>query len=510
MPYIARLIIIAALFVPWAPVSAQSAAELEQSFVELAGKVRPSVVVVICEREVSWLPTISNWHLLDARESSGRLSLTPETVRQKRQKSAASGFVIDDQGHIVTAASALNLGGTISVGPPGQPIREAEIVGIDELANVAVLRTLKNGLVPAPLDPNPGIRVGQWVVSVANPYGLTGSVTIGTVSGKDRYLESDQALYFGLVQITNPINPGEMGGALVDLKGKVVGMLSFSYEDQGRHGQGRTNVNFAIPLPRVLRSARQIIALGSVRRAWLGVTVTEARDGSQGVVVVSTQANSPASGAGVRPGDLILEVDGKPIGHPRELQAAVLGLDPDTAIEVAMIRGEKRLTQTIELAPAPRDRPSGGAGHAGAYIGAGLRDLTSEMRSALGVSNRGAVIVGETIFGSPAARTGIRPGDVVLKLSGEEVLSVRHCDSVLSRCRPGQDVEIEVFRDGVLIPLRVRLVPLPPGSRVSFVSPGSPSRSRTGSGIEEELFRLRKQIEELQREVERLREAGGD
>jgi len=508
MHYVARLIIIVAFLAPSASTSAQSVADLEQAFVELAEKVRPSVVVVLCEREVSWNPTISNWHLLGARESSGRLSRKPKAIHQKRQKSAASGFVIDDGGHIVTAASALNLGGTVSVGPLGQPVRKAEIVGIDELANVAVLRTQKTGLVPAPLDSSPGIRAGQWVVSVANPYGLAASVTVGTVSGKDRYLESARAFYFGLLQITNTINPGEMGGALVDLKGKVVGMLSFRYEDQSRHGEGRTNVNFAIPLSRVLRSARQIIASGSVPRAWLGVTVTEARDGSRGVVVVSTRENSPASAAGVRPGDLILEVDGKPIGHPRELQAAVLGLDPDTAVKVAMVRGEERLTQTIKLAPAPKERAADGMGHAGAYLGAGLRDLTSEMRSALGVPHRGAVIVGETIFGSPAAQTGIRPGDVVLRLSGEEVLSVRHYESVLSRCRPGQEVAVEVFRDGVLIPLRVHLAPLPPGSRVSFVSPGSPSLRRVRSGLEEELFRLREQIEELQGEVKRLRKGG--
>jgi serine protease Do len=489
---------------------AETLAGLEEAFVAVAEKARPSVVVVLCEREVSCLPGISNLHLLDRKQSTAKYTLSSKAVQQKRQRSAASGFVIDEKGHIVTAASALSLGGAVFIKPPVGPRREAKVLGIDELANVALLQTEPTGLVPAPLGRDDDPRTGQWVVSVANPYGLPGSVSVGTVSGTNRYLESDWCSYFGLLQVTNPINPGEMGGALVDLSGKVVGMLSFSYEDPDRLGETKTNVNFAIPASRVLRSVRQILEFGEARYVWLGVVVAEAKDGSQGVVVLDAQKDSPASKSGLQPGDLILKVNGQPAEHPQQFQTMVMSLYPGDEVSLAVVRGEKSLSLSAALVQRPGSAASAQARRGGGDVGIGLHDLTSEMRQALGVSLNGGVLVGETVLGSPATKTGIRPGDVVVKVSGKEILSVRHYDSLLAQCGPGQEVEIEVYRDGVLIPLRVRLAPLPPGSQVSYVGAGSSSRFRPGRGVEEELFRLREQVESLQREIERLREGHGN
>ena len=487
------------------PAQAGPPADIQDALAGIADKVRPAVVIVTCEREVARLRILSTLTLGSPHRSSARIINNSSPIRTKIQRSVASGFAIDDQGHIVTVPSALNLGGRVMVQLLDGQKREARIVGVDEVASVAVIKTDPSDLMPVPFAGSANLRVGQWVATIANPYGLQGSVSAGAVSGLRRYVEGRSRAHIGLIQITNPIHPGELGGALADLNGRVIGMLCFSHHRPVEGGHLGMNVSFGVPAERILRSARQIIAGGKAVHGWLGVSVREPGDGSQGAVIARIHPDSPLRQAGFLPGDQIIRFREAAVVSPRELQALVFACDPETEAKMSALRGGKELQASVRLARAPEGRLPAEDGPKSAYLGAGLRELTDHLRGVLGVTNRGGVLVAETIVGAPAASDGMQPGDVVLKLGGEPVLSLKHWQDRFSSCRPEQDVMIEVCRKGIRIPLRVRLAAPPPGSQVTYVQRSEFNRYRTSGGLEEELFRMWQQMEALRREVESLR-----
>jgi S1-C subfamily serine protease len=420
----------------------------------------------------------------------------------------ASGIVVDDRGHVVTLASALYLPGRILVQPPDEPGLDAKLVGVDESLNLAVLKAVGGRLTPAPLAKNPDLRTGKMVASVANPYGLQGSLSIGLISGLDRYLESLTACYAGLIQVTNPIHPGEMGGALVDLQGNIIGMLCYRYDDHGKPGQNLNDVNFAIPMDRVWNSASQLIEKGKVLHGWLGVTVASPQDGSHGAVMVAMEPDSPALQAGLKPGDLIVGIDNREVPHPQTLQSAVLASLPGTSMSLTVLRDvdgkEERLQKVVRLGQAPEITHDALAGAEPAWLGAGFEDLTREFQAAYTPNIASGVLVAQTVSGSLAETSDLRPGDVIVRVAGRTVLNLRNFSEYLSQCRVGQEVEIWVHRGGALVPVRLRLPPPPPGM-VSYWRPsGTRLAPESRPENEREVDRLRDRVSSLQNQLRQL------
>ncbi|MBI2193456.1 MAG: PDZ domain-containing protein [Planctomycetes bacterium] len=481
--------------------------QFQQALMTLAERVRPAVVLVTSEREISALPDVPDiqWVPSSAEDMPSKRG-RPQT-RRFIQRSVASGFVIDRAGHVVTLARALNLPARIRVksirGDEG-PVR---LMGVDECSNVAVLELedQREDFLPAPLAEEPVFRIGQWVASIANPYGLEGSVSPGTVSGVNRYLESLSACYLGLVQITNPINPGEIGGALAGLDGRVVGMLCSSYADSVQPIGNGANVNFAIPIDQVLRSARQIIEEGRVAHGWLGVTVAAPQDGSQGAVVVSVASETPAALAGLQPGDLIVGLGPERVLRPRHLQALVLASRPGTSVELNVLRVDERRKVTVQLCQSPPEAYACLSQTSRGWLGAGMKEINGEMRAAFGLEGLEGVLITETVHGSPVVQAGLRAGDVVLEIARQKVRGLVDCQRYLSEWGPGEELDLKVFRDGDVLSRRVRLVPFPPGAPVPGIREDSRPTAPTAQEIlEQEVLKLRQEVEALRKEVGRL------
>ncbi len=258
-------------------------------------------------------------------------------TRDRAVEGIGSGFIFDRKGHILTNYHVIQDADEItSVTLPGGRQLEVELVGADERTDVAVLRALGRDLPHIPLGTSEDLMIGEWVIAIGNPFGTMmrdpqPSVSVGVISANHRRVSREvgggDRLYQDLIQTDAAINPGNSGGPLVNAKGEVVGVNTMIFSSSGGH-QG---LGFAIPVDRVKRVAAELIEFGRRRNPWIGIhgeAVGELADltiqqlglaVSQGVLVTEIYRTAPAFEEGLRPGDVILKMNGKAVDHPSEM-----------------------------------------------------------------------------------------------------------------------------------------------------------------------------------------------
>ncbi|MGH8517082.1 MAG: PDZ domain-containing protein, partial [Panacagrimonas sp.] len=304
------------------------------------------------------------------------------------------------------------------------------------------------------------LRPGQWVFAIGSPFTFDYSVTAGIVSAKGRNLQSEQ--YVPFIQTDVAINPGNSGGPLFNLDGEVVGINSQIYSQSGSF-QG---VSFSIPIDVAAKVARQLRDTGKVTRGWLGVVVQEVdrnlaqsfgMERAEGALVSRVMPDSPAEETGIKPGDVILSFNGEPLPSSGSLPPLVGSVDPGQIVALSVVRDGKPIEFKVEIGvlderdtetdpelaqgPSPRMEPPRDA-----PLGLVVSSLSDEQRRALRVLSGGVRV--EQVTGGPAVAAGIRPGDVVLSLAGQEVDSPERFAEVVGRLTPGTTVPILVSRDG--------------------------------------------------------------
>ena len=319
------------------------AESLSVSFRKAARKALPSVVTV---RPVVQVPAVAGPGLSipPVPEFLDPWGPLPQSVPPRER--GGSGVVVDAaKGLILTNFHVIDGAGQVVVTLPGGKERVARAVRADPKSDLAVIQIEPGGLVQATWGDSEALDVGDWVLAVGQPFGLSDTVTAGIVSGKGRGV--GLALYEDLIQTDAAINPGNSGGPLVNMKGEVVGINTALKTVGG----GYEGVGFAVPASRARRVAGDLAESGRVRRSFLGINVRRAdaatleRLNVPGATVVSAVApDSPAKAADLRPGDILLKVEGRPVVGPGPLQAMV---------EVAPVG--KPLTLTIEREGKLRD-----------------------------------------------------------------------------------------------------------------------------------------------------------
>lgn len=417
------------------------AANGQLSFADLVERVSPAVVSVLTERKV------------DVAEFDGRI---PEDLQDmfrfrfgfpeggsgddfggsRRQSAQGSGFFVDGAGHIVTNNHVIDGADEITVRLTGGKTLKAKLVGADPLTDLAVLKVdPPQGQAFVQFTDDPRLRVGDWVVAVGNPYGLSGTVTAGIVSAIGGEGRDGQFLDF--IQIDAPINRGNSGGPTFDLKGRVVGVNTAIYSETG----GSVGIGFAIPAAVAKQTVAQLIKSGSVSRGFLGVSslqnVTEdlaaalGRKTTNGVLVGDVVAESPAAKAGVEPQDIVVAVNGKPVADVRELTRAVAALPPGSKASVKIVRNgvERTLAVTLQERPAegapPSTRESApNEDKLSSELGLRVTELSQSARAQFRIPEgvTGVVITGVK-GNSPAEDAGLRPGMVILQADGKAVTS---------------------------------------------------------------------------------------
>jgi serine protease Do len=406
------------------------------SFADLVERVSPAVVSVTAEAmqtvdDQAGLPD----NLPDPFRDLFKQFKQGRPLAQKAT-SMGSGFIVDKSGLIVTNNHVIDGAKKIKVKLPDGRSFDAKLIGTDAATDVSLLKIQSDRPLPTVEFGNDRqLRVGDWVVAVGNPFGLSNTVTAGIVSSIGRDLGGTNQPYTDFIQIDAPINRGNSGGPTFNLSGQVVGMNSMIFSPTG----GSVGIGFAIPASTVREVVAQLEAHGHVARGWLGVQIQSVTPevaaslgiaDPKGAIVAGVVPDSPAAKAGLRQGDVIVAVNGKEVQDSQGLTRRVAGLAAGTSAAFTVVRDGARKTVQVAIGQRKDDRvasavqatPSGEAGATGSAMGLGLSSVTPDLRRTYNVAGEvQGVVVTKVDPDSDAADKGVQPGDILLAVNNRTV-----------------------------------------------------------------------------------------
>lgn len=380
----------------------------------------------------------------------------PSPYGEAPTRGMGSGFIVSEEGLILTNAHVVDGADEVTVKLTDQREFKAKVVGLDKLTDVAVLRIHAGNLPVVRLGDPSRTRVGEWVVAIGSPFGFENSVTAGIVSAKSRSLASDS--YVPFIQTDVAVNPGNSGGPLLNLDGEVIGINSQIYSRSG----GYQGVSFAIPINVALNVQEQLLQHGKVRHGRLGVTIQEVSQSlaesfglksSAGALVSSVEKGSPAAAAGLEAGDIILKLNDTEIGRSSDLPPMVSAIKPGTQVKLQIWRkgATRELALSVGEIPTTKVASERSGETDKSRLGLALRSLTPQERRQV-ESPDGLLVEGVS---GPAARAGIRPGDVVVSVNGQPVRDVLQLRALLAKA--GKNVALLIERENARIFVPVEL-----------------------------------------------------
>ena len=408
------------------------------SFADLVERVSPAVVTVTTEQEVNAAANLNPQDLPEPfRDFFNQYGQGKQFNIPRKAVAMGSGFIIDKSGYIVTNNHVVEGSKSIKVKLPDGREFDAKLIGADSATDIALIRIKSDRPLPSVEFGNDRrVRVGDWVVAVGNPFGLSNTVTAGIVSSIGR--DVGNGPYTDFIQIDAPINRGNSGGPTFDIRGKVIGMNSMIFSPSG----GSVGIGFAIPASTIHDVVAQLQSHGRVARGWLGVEVQAitpeiaASFGTKelkGAIVANVVPSGPAAKAGFHQGDLVVAVNGTAVEDSRDLTRRVAALPANSTATFTVVRGgsQQQIRANIGLRKdqqlASNEAPAaGGAGRAPAStaeaMGLGLAAVTPDARRAYNLDQGiDGVVVTKVDPNSDAADKGIQPGDVVVSIANHPV-----------------------------------------------------------------------------------------
>jgi serine protease Do len=448
------------------PIGAQDAASvlrsLQDAFVQVAQAVKPAVVNIA---------TTQKPRPAERRRGQGQV---PPSFQgpfreffgdefferffggdqpQRERHSLGSGVIVDKRGYILTNNHVIERADEIEVRLSDKRKLKATVVGKDPKTDLAVIKVDATGDLPvAKLGDSGKIRIAEWVMAIGNPFGLDQTVTVGVVSAVGR-ADVGITTYEDFIQTDASINPGNSGGPLVNMSGEVVGINTAIVAT----GQG---IGFAIPVNMAREVTDRLIAQGKVVRGWLGIGIQELTDelasqfgvkADDGVLVGNVMKESPAEKGGLKTGDIIQEFKGTKIANVRQLQREVAQSPINTPATLKILREKQPLTVNVVVGEQPAEtaaEPSESPGEMADRFGFSVQDLTPELAERLKIPPGQGVIVSGVEEGGPAARAGVRAGDVIAEVNRERVRSVADFTRALGQMRRGNNLLLLVQREG--------------------------------------------------------------
>jgi len=362
---------------------------------------------------------------------------------QVPSRGMGSGFIVDANGIVLTNAHVVEGADEVRVRLSDRREFKGKVVGADKATDIAVVRIEAKDLPVVKLGDPSKLRVGEWVVAIGSPFGFENSVTAGIVSATARSLP--EGTYVPFIQTDAAVNPGNSGGPLFNMQGEVIGIASQIYSRTG----GYMGVAFAIPIDVAANVKTQLVEHGKVERGRIGIAIQEVDQSlaqsfglqrPQGALVASVERGGPADKAGLKTGDVILTLEGKPIERSNELPPRVANLKPGTKATFEIWRDRKKVPVTVGIGELKPDKVAEAGGPGGApsgnereqvasagKLGLALRPLSPEERRQLNGSD--GLVVEEA--SGVAASAGIRAGDVVAAINGVPVKSIEDVRKLL-------------------------------------------------------------------------------
>ena len=454
-----RLIVLsgALLFMAWCSTSAFALALPDfESLVKNQGKAVVKISVTTERKLTSAQPNTPQFDSEQVPEFFRRYfeNLPQQPSPRSHQGGGfGSGFVLSQDGFIVTNAHVVKDATEITVSLPDRRQFDATLIGSDVRTDLALLKVDATALPVLELGDSDDLNVGQWVLAIGSPFGFEYTATQGIVSALSRSLPDGN--YVPFVQTDVAVNPGNSGGPLFDLDGKVVGVNSQIYSRSG----GYMGLSFAIPVNVVKTVTEQLKNNGYVSRGWLGVSIQNldksladsfGLDRPEGALVSKVTADSPAAKAGIQTGDVILGFAGKPIGQSSNLPPLVGATSIGEPVEVEIMRNRERQTVSVVIAELAEDREvvrtSSVVDDDDSRLGIVVSDLTPEQLAEYGDLEHG-VLVNDVDPNGVAAIAGIVKGDVLLDFDQTPIDSTKTLAAKVTEARAGQTVAVLVQRN---------------------------------------------------------------
>jgi serine protease Do len=367
--------------------------------------------------------------------------------REFKQRSLGSGFIISNDGYIFTNNHVVEQTDKILVKVSDGKEYEAKIIGTDAKTDIALIKIKPDNNLPfVDIGDSDAVRVGEWVIAIGNPFGLEQTVTAGIVSAKGRVIGA--GAYDNFIQTDASINPGNSGGPLFNMAGKVIGINTAIVAQ----GQG---IGFAIPMNMAKSILSDLKTKGKVTRGWLGISVQDLSEdiaknlnhkNKNGALVSEVFKDDPADKAGIKVGDVIVEINGKSIKDTHELLLTIASLHVGEKVLIKGLRDGKEISFHVVVAER-KDKPEIAlTKKSDGYFGISAQELTKDLAQQMGISHDAGVIVTDVEEGSPADDVGIQTHDIIVQVNKVKVASMKQYTTEMSKAAEKKSVILLVKR----------------------------------------------------------------
>jgi serine protease Do len=440
-----------------APAGAASGAgwDVPANFSDLAEKVSPAVVNISTVKTLKGGGPVFRHFQRDPRGPEGPFKdfferfFGEDMQREFKQPSLGSGFIIDKEGFVVTNNHVIEDADQIKVKLDDETEFDAEVIGRDPNTDLALLKVKADHDLPTlEMGDSDKLKIGQWVVAIGSPFGLERTVTAGIVSAKGRVIGSGP--YDDFIQTDASINPGNSGGPLLNMRGEVIGINTAIVAS----GQG---IGFAIPVNLAKGIIAQLKSQGEVVRGWLGVAIQDVNkdmadyyglEGKGGVLVADVFKGDPADAAGIKPRDVIVEVNGQKIESSRQLTGLIAEIPVGEVADVKVLRDGKPMNYKVKIARrddtrvAVRTEPEPQQQEFGIQVA----ELTPEIAQRFNLGETAGVVVIDVESGTIGDDAGVRIGDIIKEVNHQVVESVEDYTEAIERLDPKTPVSLFIWR----------------------------------------------------------------
>ncbi len=383
-----------------------------------------------------------------------------EQQKEYKRNSLGSGFIIDKEGYIITNNHVIKDADDIKVKIKDGEEFEAKIIGRDTETDIALIKieSNRNNFYSVNLGDSSKLKVGEWVVAIGSPFGLEQTVTAGIVSAKGRVIGS--GAYDNFIQTDASINFGNSGGPLINMNGEVIGInTAIIYQGQG--------IGFAIPINMAKEIAEQLKLHGEYKRGWIGVKVQDITKDmadyynltdKNGVFIADTFKGDPADKAGIKPKDIIVEINGEKINNTHELLRIIAGIKVGTSAKITVLRDGGTKTFNIDIAERNLEKKENVISNNDSKkysddLGLTVSDITPEIAEQFGIDQNKGVIVIDTESDKKGEKAGLQKGDIITEINRINVHSLKDYTNIIKKIGKGETIRmfIERKREGFLV-----------------------------------------------------------
>jgi serine protease Do len=435
--------------------------QISEAFEEASSRVSPAVVSIFAEQVVE---VQSPFGMPDEafRDFFGedlfkRFFGTPQPQEQKRTiRSLGSGVIVTKDGYILTNNHVVEKAEKLSVVVGDKKRYDAKVIGTDPPTDVAVIKIEGRDFPVASLGNSDGVKIGQWVIAIGNPFQLMHTVTAGIISAKGRS-SVGLADYEDFIQTDASINPGNSGGALADLDGNVIGINTAITSPSG----GNIGIGFAIPINMAQQVMKTLMSEGKISRGYLAIYPQDIDEdlakalklkNTEGSLVADVTPDGPADKAGIKRGDVIVEFDGKKVENSIQLRNLVAQVPPGKTVEMVLIRNGNEMKLDVRLGERPKgpesETPAQGQPEeqTSRKLGMSIQTLTPDLADQLGYGNAKGVVITDVVPGSPADDAGLQRGDLIQEVNRRAVQTVSDFENRVKDLKSGDVVALLVRR----------------------------------------------------------------